>query len=92
MLFIRKLPPPVRAGLEFCGIGKVHKRPEVISYAKLRKAISQKHPVDPQTMEKFNVQDSVTVADYGLKLTDACGCSKIWACISRVQGRVKEFV
>ena len=89
---IKKLPPPVRALLELCGIGKVIKKPERISYSKLRKVIASKHPVDPQTFEKFEVTDSVTVSDYGMKLTDACGCSKIYACFAKAQSKVKKFV
>lgn len=77
-MLVKKLPPPIRAALELCGIGKIKIKPEKISFSKLRKCISSKHPVDPQTFEKFAVTESVTVSNYSLKLTDACGCSKIY--------------
>ena len=32
------------------------------------------HPTDPETFEKLNIEDGITVSNYGLKLLDAIGC------------------
>ena len=45
-----------------------------LSYKRLHKMISTLHPTDPETLEKLDVQDDITVNKYGLKLIDAIGC------------------
>ena len=47
---------------------------DTLSYKKLHKMIVTLHPTDPETYEKLNLQDSITVNKYGLKLIDAVGC------------------
>lgn len=48
--------------------------PEEMSYKLLHKKIVELHPTDPETFEKLNVGDSVSVSRYGLKMIDAIGC------------------
>ena len=40
----------------------------------MHKRIVELHPTDPETFEKLNVADSVSVSRYGLKMVDAIGC------------------
>ena len=47
---------------------------ENLSYKLLHKKIVELHPTDPETFEKLNVGDSVSVSRYGLKMIDAIGC------------------
>ena len=47
---------------------------EPISYAKLEKVISQRHPVDPETKSRFSIKDRITVMEYEVKLSDMCFC------------------
>tara|TARA_B110000285_G_scaffold199696_1_gene233020 strand:+ start:451 stop:873 length:423 start_codon:yes stop_codon:yes gene_type:complete len=47
---------------------------EPLSYRKLEKIICQLHPVDPETKERFNYKDRVTVDDYYPKISDMCCC------------------
>ena len=47
---------------------------EPISYKKLEKIISQRHPVDPDLKTRFSMKDRITVNDYEAKLSDACFC------------------
>ena len=90
--FVKKLPVPVRTCLNKCGIGNISVRTEIVSYAKLRKSICQNHPVDPQTGDKFSIIDSVTVDNYYLKLSDACGCMKCYEFLSNFKNRIKNFI
>lgn len=47
---------------------------EPISYSKLEKVISQRHPLDPETKDRFSIKDRVTVIEYEAKLSDMCYC------------------
>ena len=47
---------------------------EPISYAKLEKVISQRHPVDPETKSRFSFKDRITITEYEAKLSDLCFC------------------
>ena len=47
---------------------------EPISYKKLTKVISTVHPVDPETKQRFNYKDRVTIKDYISKIMDLCFC------------------
>ena len=47
---------------------------EPISYAKLEKVISQRHPVDPETKSRFLFKDRITITEYEAKLSDLCFC------------------
>lgn len=47
---------------------------EKLSYKKLMKRITTMHPTDPETMEKLDLEDSITVNKYLFKLVDAVGC------------------
>lgn len=90
--FVKGLPPPIRALLACCGIGVKKKKQQTISYHQLEKAIRTKHPADPLTGEKFDVWDSVTVADYSLKLVDACGCLACYKCCTTCSKKVGKMV
>lgn len=37
-----------------------------------------KHPVDPNTNEKFSIWESITIKDFGLKLFDIVGCIRCY--------------
>jgi hypothetical protein len=43
--------------------------------------------VDPLTQEKFDIKESATVYNYGLKLTDACFCMAIYNICRRCKKR-----
>ena len=47
---------------------------EPISYSKLEKVISQRHPVDPETKSRFSFKDRITVLEYEAKVSDLCFC------------------
>ena len=51
-----------------------HTEEEELSYKELINFISEFHPVNPVTKEKFDSGDRITVKDFGYKLSDACGC------------------
>ena len=50
--------------------------------------IVKNHPVDPETYEKFSIDDSITVSKYGIKLVDAIGCLK---CLFIAKGCFKSL-
>ena len=62
-----------------------------MSYKALKKHISQNHPVDPLTNEKFGISESATVYNYWLKLTDACFCMAIYNCFKKGKKKVMEW-
>ena len=90
---MRKLPDGLRTFLRSVGIGKPKgvKATGDISYAKLKKKISTTHPVDPLTQQKFDFGESVTIHNYGLKLSDALFCSRIYNCLRQAQKNVVAF-
>ena len=47
---------------------------EPISYKKLVKIIGQRHPIDPDTKQRFSTKDRTTVREYNSKISDACFC------------------
>lgn len=47
---------------------------EPISYKKLERVISTRHPVDPETKKRFSLKDRITVIEYEAKVSDACFC------------------
>ena len=49
------------------------------------------HPTNPETREKFSIFDSVTVYNYGLKLTDACGVMAVISCFKKVKSRTLKI-
>ena len=61
---------------------------EPISYSKLEKVISQRHPLDPETKDRFSVKDRVTVNEYEAKLSDMCYC---YAANKFFKEKAKEF-
>ena len=50
---------------------------EPISYKKLIKHIETYHPVNPQTKERFKINERITVKDFNSKLYDAFYCFKV---------------
>jgi hypothetical protein len=48
------------------------------------------HPTNPETREKFSPSDSVTVYNYGLKLSDACGLIQLLDCLKRLKSALKK--
>ena len=89
---VKGLPAPIRAALGCCGIGVKKKKQQEISYQQLEKAIRTKHPADPLTGERFDVSESITVADYSLKLVDACGCQTCFKCCTACSRTVGKLV
>ena len=89
---VKGLPPPIRALLAICGIGVKKKKQQVISYHQLEKVIRTRHPVDPLSGERFDVWESITVADYNLKLIDACGCQTCFKCCSKYAKKAEKLV
>jgi len=63
-----------------CKLGKKIEMSDVdqLSYKKLKKFIATKHPVDPDTLEKFSIWEPITIKDYGLKLFDIAGCIRLY--------------
>jgi hypothetical protein len=47
---------------------------ESMSFKNLYKSIEAKHPTDPETREKYNFKERITVKDLERKLTDVFGC------------------
>ena len=47
---------------------------EKISFKKLDKMIKKQHPIDPDTQEKFDIFESVTVKNFGVKMCGASSC------------------
>ena len=47
---------------------------EPISFSKLEKVISKRHPIDPETKSRFDFKERVTVNEYEAKLSDMCYC------------------
>jgi len=45
---------------------------ETLSFKKLHKMITENHPVDPNTQEKFAFGERLTVKNYNKKLFDVC--------------------
>jgi hypothetical protein len=54
-----------------------------LSYKQLIKFISQNHPVNPVTKEKFNTDQRITVKDYGYRFLDACGFFTVFLCCKK---------
>lgn len=56
-----------------------------ISYKKLFKVIYTQHPVDPETKQRFNFNERITVKDYIYKITDCCYCYAITQKLNEVK-------
>lgn len=48
------------------------------------------HPVDPESKEKFDIRDRITVKDYYQKVTDFIYCYKIGQNLQEVQRKVRK--
>ena len=62
-----------------------------LSYKKLQKMVETFHPTNPETREKFSIFDEVTVYNFGLKLTDACGIIKLVLCFKKCKSICKKL-
>lgn len=92
-MVVKRLPAFIRFFLAcLCGIGVVEKKPEIISYKKIKKSIALNHPVDPLTGEKFSIVESITVANYNLKLADAFGCIRLNNFINKIKAKCFNFI
>ena len=61
-----------------------------LSYKKLMKVICTMHPVDPDSKEKFDIRDRITVKDYYQKVTDFMQCYRIGLLIQEAQRQVRK--
>ena len=57
---------------------------EPLSYKKLKRMITENHPVDPDTKSKLSLTERITVKDYFPKIMDAC-------CVYRMRIIFKKF-
>lgn len=65
---------------------------EPISYKKLEKVISTRHPVDPETKSRFSLKDRITVSEYEAKVSDACFCYAATQFFKELSKKIKKSV
>lgn len=63
---------------------------EPISYKKLERVISTRHPVDPETKKRFSLKDRITVIEYEAKVSDACFCYAASQFLKELSKNVKK--
>ena len=62
-----------------------------ISYRKLHRLILKQHPTDPDTNEKFQVWENITVNNYMMKMGDALGCVKLYKNYRKVKYAIHHW-
>ena len=62
-----------------------------ISYKKLHRLILKQHPTDPDTNEKFQVWENITVNNYMMKMGDALGCVRLYKNYRKVKNAIHHW-